>query len=232
MARQWIARSIMSSVLVVSLTLGSAGLASADTNPPEVPALAASNISVALALDMLVPDDPTQITKEEIDALHEGIWEVLEAQHDQGEVTFTTDANGNHLYQTNVTLAGGQIVQFIHETSPTSAQAQALPRAEQNLYQLRSSGNEWYPKIWSGSDSKGRWVRFNRAAQSLMIGAGGTALKAAICAIPGVNAVGCAIVWGATLVAKQVIKKIGRCPASRPWLYAYPSNLGASGCRK
>lgn len=50
-------------------------------------------------------------------------------------------------------------------------------------------------------------------------------MKSAICAIPGVGTIGCAFVWGATIVAKKVVNKIGRCPKARHGSMCIPKVL-------
>lgn len=235
--RTLIAKSATSGLLAVALAFGTAGMASAQpaqnvaTVTPETISVSTPLNSALEPLAAYATASEENLTEEDLATLDEALQVIMQAKAAEGEVTYSINDEGKNVYMTEVLFGDSEVMQFYYEADPTSAEAAELSDAIYYPYMERAGGNEWYPKIWSGTDSKGRWIRFNRAAQGLMVSAGGNALKAAICAIPGVNAVGCAVVWGATIVAKQVIKRVGRCPKARPWLYAYPANLGASGCR-
>ena len=235
--RTLIAKSATSGLLALALVFGTAGMASAQS-AQNVATVTPETISVSTPLNSALEPlaayataSEENLTEEDLATLDEALQVIMQAKAAEGEVTYSINDEGKNVYMTEVLFGDSEVMQFYYEAGPTSAEAAELSDAIYYPHMERAGGNEWYPKIWSGTDSKGRWVRFNRAAQGLMVSAAGNALKVAICAIPGVNAVGCAVVWGATIVAKQVIKRVGRCPKARPWLYAYPANLGASGCR-
>ncbi len=235
--RTLMAKATTSGLLAVALAFGTAGIASAQPAQntaaiePEVITVSASLNSALESLAAYATASEENLTADDLATLDGALQVIMQAKAAEGEVIYSINDEGKNVYMTEVLFGDSEVIQFYYEADPASAEAAELSDAIYYPCMERAGGNEWYPKIWSGTDSKGRWVRFNRAAQGLMVGAAGTALKAAICAIPGVNAVGCAMVWGATIVAKQVIKRVGRCPEARPWLYAYPANLGTSGCR-
>ena len=142
------------------------------------------------------------------------------------KLAYRVQENGNYLFFATVDIPDSDPVEFYYDLPANSPDInQLLEVADYMPHATRSGGNEWYPKIWAGQDSNGTWVRFNRSAQSLMYSAAGSALKAAICALPVVNGFGCAFVWGAVFVAKKVMKNTGRCPKSAPWLYVYPAPM-------
>lgn len=229
--------AVVSGLLAVALAFGTAGSTFAQ------PTTGAAVIEPAIINDAKqmhsMPESQSayetvsgeNLTENDLTTLDDALQVIMKAKAAEGEVTYSVNGEGNNVYKTEILFGDSQVMQFYYEADPSSDEAAELSNATYSPYAERAGGNEWYPKIWSGSDSNGRWVRFNRAAQSVMVGATGAALRTAICAIPGVNAVGCAVVWGATLVAKQVIQRVGRCPEARPWLYAYPANIGVSGCR-
>ncbi|MCI7306085.1 MAG: hypothetical protein MR522_07490 [Trueperella sp.] len=235
--RTLMAKATTSGLLAVALVFGTAGIASAQPAQntaaiePEAITVSASLNSALESLAAYATASEENLTADDLATLDGALQVIMQAKAAEGEVIYSINDEGKNVYMTEVLFGDSEVMQFYYEADPASAEAAELSDAIYYPYMERAGGNEWYPKIWSGTDSKGRWVRFNRSAQGLMVGAAGTALKAAICAIPGVNAVGCAVVWGATIVAKQVIKRVGRCPEARPWLYAYPANLGTSGCR-
>lgn len=155
--------------------------------------------------------------------LQSALFDLFTAQKAQGLVGYKTLDDGSYEFTTMIHPDGQDSVEFSYLLPDSDKARELATGAIHSPYSSCDGGNEWYPKIWAGQDGQGTWIRFNRKAQSLMYTAAGTALKAAICAIPGVNAIGCAVVWGATLVAKNVMKRIGRCPTDRPWLYVYPA---------
>lgn len=215
----------MAAAVSISMLAFGAGVAAAAETTP---ATSSDRLVTAVTRDATVQFENNQPDEEQ---LQTGLMQVFQGQKDLGQLAYKFSSDGSYLFYTPVDMGEGELVEFYYELPQDSPEAKELStNAIYSPYEVRSGGNEWYPKIWAGKDSKGTWVRFNRKAQSLMYSAAGTALKAAICAIPGVNAVGCAVVWGATLVAKTVMKKVGRCTASRPWLYVYPAQTTGS-CR-
>lgn len=224
-----IAKTATSGLLVCALAFGNAGVASAEPMQNMYASTSVSSLTVQQGGYLSGSKD--SYTEYGSVPFHTAIQVIMRAKAVTGELTYKINSEGKNVYMTEVAYGDGEVAQFYYEVDPKSAEVADLSNAVYSPYAERSGGNEWFPKIWSGTDSEGIWVRFNRAAQGLMVSAGGTALKVAICAIPGVNTVGCAVVWGATVIAKQVMKRVGRCPEERPWLYAYPTNLGASNCR-
>ena len=231
------ARTLMVGALVTSLTLGTSTIASAEISNNKV-VEGKTTVSVSEPLNSKLEPirdrvnmSSENLTESDLETFDTGLQVIMQAQAETGKLRYTIDNDGKRIYETELKLADGQQIWFYYEVESQSVEATALSKAVYTKRLAVKSGDEWYPKIWAGKDSKGRWVRFNRAAQKIMVGAGGAALKSAICAIPGVGTIGCAFVWGATIVAKKVINKIGRCPKARPWLYAYPASIKSSRCR-
>lgn len=227
-------RAVAAGILSIALTVGTTELASATPlkQPQSItPASAGYYLSTndiqVTDLDLL-----PEFSDDQLALLDDVVRTSFEEQIQRGEVAYSLNEDGSAVFSTEIPVGDHDVpVEIVYELEQRAPGMTELSRTTRSHHAASSGGNEWYPKIWFGRDSHGRWIRFNRAAQNLLISAGGTAAKAAICAIPGVNAAGCGLVWVASIAAKQVMKRHGRCPTRAPWLYAYPGNIRASQCR-
>ncbi len=86
------------------------------------------------------------------------------------------------------------------------------------------------PKISAGPEEGGFWVEFNSFDQGLIISGSGTALGAAICAIPGVGQAACIVVAAILTVATSAISENRKCPKSVRISYTWEGAYKGDQC--
>lgn len=68
------------------------------------------------------------------------------------------------------------------------------------------------PRLGGGSDSYGPYILLNEFDQNLLIGGGGAAITAGLCAIPAIGWISCAAITAAVVVAATWLSVNGTCP--------------------
>lgn len=103
----------------------------------------------------------------------------------------------------------------------------AIPRTEETVDGVREvtfqidgfemtladvSKAEFSPHLGGGIDAGGPYVTFNQVDQTALLTGGAAALTAAICLIPAVGQVACAVAGVIVAVATVYANEYGRCP--------------------
>lgn len=68
------------------------------------------------------------------------------------------------------------------------------------------------PRLGGGVDTVGVYVLLNAFDQNMLIGGGGAAVTAALCAIPGLGWIGCGAITIAVIAAAAWVSTHGMCP--------------------
>ena len=71
------------------------------------------------------------------------------------------------------------------------------------------------PRIGVGSDARGPYYLLNNFDQNLLISGGATIIAAALCAIPGVGWISCAVITTAVIVGGTFVSTYGVCSGGR-----------------